>query len=92
MSAIQFGVVIPQGWSYDFHLLDKMHQEEKMKLMQLTNIDIQKISEWQLTNAVQSILFIHTITFFHIMLLTMKKISLNVLLYCQPLAAVTNRV
>ena len=29
MSAIQFGVVIPQGWSYDFHLLDKMQQEEK---------------------------------------------------------------
>ena len=29
MSTIQFGVVIPQGWSYDFHLSDMMPQEEK---------------------------------------------------------------
>ena len=30
MSAIQFGVVIPQGWSYDFHLLDKMLYEPQI--------------------------------------------------------------
>jgi hypothetical protein len=97
LSEVQFGVVIPQGWSYDLLIpwTTSQQQQQKQKENDDHNVDnnnnpikqyeYSKSIAKQLTDPVDLILFIHMIIFFHIMLLIMKRISLNALHYCRLL-------
>jgi hypothetical protein len=76
---IRFGLVIPQGWSYDF-VFNKEVEKQEENHNPINSMNIQRQLQKQLINLNLNQYILMTI-FFHIMHQIARKASLNVLPY-----------